>query len=196
MAVTSSGMQEVSTTADAAQPRLAIRRLDAAAVARARPVLAALLREAILGNASVGFVLPVGEPEIDAHWRGVEADVAAGTRFMLAAFVGPDLVGSVQWVPSGKANQPHRADVQKLLVLPASRGQGIGGQLMRELEADAAHAGRLLLVLDTRTDSVAERCYRRWGWTAIGVIPGYALDPDRAPAACTFFYKQLGGSTP
>lgn len=195
MDVKPSGTSQLAASTDATQPGLAIRRLDAAAVARARPALAALLREAILGNASVGFVLPVGEPEIDAYWRGVEADIAAGTRCLLAAFAGSDLVGSVQWVPSGKSNQPHRADVQKLLVLPTSRGKGIGGQLMRELEVDATRAGRMLLVLDTRTDSEADRCYRRWGWTAIGDIPGYALDPDRAPAACTFFYKQLGGAT-
>ena len=154
-------------------------------------MLAALLRDAVDDNASVGYLLPLAASVANGYWIAIEADVAADSRHVLAAYVGPDLVGSVQWAPCGKPNQPHRADVQKLLVLRSARGLGVASALMRALENDASRAGRVLLVLDTRTGSTADHCYRHWGWMDAGTIPDYALDPDRTPAACTFFYKRL-----
>lgn len=153
--------------------------------------LSALLDDAIRGGASVGFVLPLAQGECEAYWREIALDVADGMRDVLVAKEHGRVVGTVQLAPSGKTNQPHRADVQKLLVLASARGHGVGAALMRALEARARAAGRWLLTLDTRTDSVAERCYRRWGWTACGTIPDYAKDPDGTFANCTFFYKAL-----
>jgi GNAT superfamily N-acetyltransferase len=136
-------------------------------------------------------VLPLAEGECEAYWREVALDIADGVRDLLVAREHGQLVGSVQLAPCGKPNQPHRAEVQKLLVLASARGRGIGAALMRALEARSGEAGRWLLTLDTRSGSVAEYCYRRWGWTACGAIPRYALDPDRTLADCTFFYKAL-----
>lgn len=168
-----------------------IRILNAAGVAAARAALADLLADAIADNASVGFVWPTAPDAVDTFWRDTEAGVAGGERVLLAAYVGADLVGAVQLAGSPKANQAHRADVQKLLVLRAARGQGIGTALMRAVEREALRAGRWLLTLDTRTGSAADRLYRQLGWTEVGPIPDYAADPDRTLASCTFFYKRL-----
>jgi ribosomal protein S18 acetylase RimI-like enzyme len=102
------------------------------------------------------------------------------------------LVGSVQLVPCGKTNQPHRADVQKLLVLASARGRGIGAALMRALEARAREAGRWLLMLDTRTDSGAERCYRRAGGCR---VPGaIALTLAKHPHAVSPWPRRDAGA--
>jgi len=88
-------------------------------------------------------------------------------------------------------NQPHRADIAKMLVHRRARRQGIGALLMRAAEDAARAAGKTLLVLDTVTGSAAERLYQRLGWTRVGEIPGYALWPDGRPCATTYYYKPL-----
>lgn len=156
-----------------------------------RDALCALLADAIDGNASVGYVWPTEAAQVEAFWNGSVADVARGERVVLAAFVGEALAGCVHVAPSAKPNQRHRADVQKLLVHRRFRRGGVARALMREAEAHALRLGRTLLTLDTRTGSAAEALYRGTGWTALGVVPGYARDPDGALADCTFFYKRL-----
>lgn len=87
-------------------------------------------------------------------------------------------------------NQPHRADLSKLLVHRRARRRGIGAALMHAAEAEAHRLGRTLLVLDTATDE-AERPYEHLGWRRIGVIPGYALMPRGAPCATAIYYRDL-----
>ncbi len=177
-----------------AHPALAIRTLAAAEFEEFRSALCALLADAVADNASVGFVWPLAESELDAYWRAIGRDLATGDRCVLVAFEDRELVGSVQLSPSSKANQAHRADVQKLLVMRSARGRGVGAALMRALEREAEATGRWLLTLDTREGSVAESFYRKTHWIAIGRVPDYARDPDRTLAACTFFYKRLAGA--
>jgi len=165
--------------------------IDGDAMMRRRDGFHALLIDAVAGGASVGFVDPLSPAEVDLFWRDVCADVASGGRHVIIAERAGSLVGCVHLVPSAKPNQRHRADVQKLLVLRAERGRGVATRLMGELERRAIAMGRWLLTLDTRTDSDAERLYRRLGWTEVGTIADYAADPDRTLAACTFFYKRL-----
>ena len=153
--------------------------------------LVALLADAVGGGASVGFVAPLAAGELEAWWREVALDVEDGMRSVLIATDGDRIVGSVQLAPSGKTNQRHRADVQKLLVLAPARGRGIGAALMRAVEALAAAQGCWLLTLDTREASDADRLYRHSGWTMVGAIPDYAMDPDRTLASCVFYYKRL-----
>jgi ribosomal protein S18 acetylase RimI-like enzyme len=172
-------------------PQTAIRTIASGEIDARRAELHALLVDAIDGGASVGFVLPIDASRIDAFWRDIAADVAAGTREVIVAERGRAIVGSVQLAVSWKPNQPHRADVEKLLVARGSRREGIGRLLMDALEARALAGGRWLLTLDTRTDSDADRLYRRLEWTEVGTIPDYAADPDGTLAACTFFYKRL-----
>jgi ribosomal protein S18 acetylase RimI-like enzyme len=165
--------------------------LPAAEFARRRDELASLLADAVEDNASVGFVLPVEQALLHAYWQSLEAAVGDGSRVVLAALAGDRIVGSVQLAYCTKPNQPHRAEVQKLLVHRDARGRGIAGRLMDALERRALEAGRWLLVLDTRSGSVADRLYRQWGWQTVGQIPDYALDPDGTLAACTFHWKRL-----
>lgn len=158
--------------------------------------LVALLTDAIEGNASVGFVLPLADGEIEAFWHEVALDVDDGLRWLLVAREGARIVGTVILAPSTKANQAHRAEVQKLLVMRDARGRGIGAALMGAVEALAARTQRWLLTLDTREDSDAARLYRRRGYRELGTIPDYACDADRRLAGCTFFYKMLEHPTP
>ena len=137
-------------------------------------------------------MLPFDVAELEAYWDTIAGDVDDGHRTVLAVHDGDRVVGSVQLAPCPKPNQPHRADVQKLLVLRSHRGQGVGATLMDALEQRALEAGRWLLLLDTRTGSAADALYRKWGWQALGVVPSFALDPDGAMADCTFYWKHLG----
>lgn len=166
--------------------------LSAAALRAHAASLHGLLADAILDNASVGYVWPLDEGAVAASWRDWIGEVERGERIVLAAREGlAEVAGCVHLVPCGKPNQPHRGDVQKLLVHRRFRGRGLGRALMDAVEGHALALGRTLLVLDTRTGSAAETLYRRAGWTPFGVVPGFALDPDGTPADCTFFWKRL-----
>ena len=101
------------------------------------------------------------------------------------------LVGTVQVVLALPPNQPHRAEIAKLLVHRSARRRGIAELLMERAEAEARVEGKTLLVLDTVTGDDAERLYERLGWTRVGVIPGYALYPDGRPCDTTVFWKSL-----
>jgi ribosomal protein S18 acetylase RimI-like enzyme len=94
-------------------------------------------------------------------------------------------------VPAWPPNQPHRADIAKLLVHRSARNQGVAALLMQQVEEASRQASKTLLVLDTVTGDAAERLYTRLGWTRVGVIPDYALYPDGRLCATTVFYKQL-----
>ncbi len=99
-------------------------------------------------------------------------------------------MGTVQILTAQPDNQPHRADVAKMLVHRGARGRGIGRALMEAAEDVALAKGKTLLVLDTASD-VAERLYRRLGWTVVGRVPGFALLPTGQPCDTTILYKRL-----
>ncbi len=162
------------------------------ALARAAE-LADVLVDCVEGGASVSFMAPLARDRAEAFWRGVADGVAAGDRVLLVAedAEGGGVLGTVQVVFAWPENQPHRADVAKMLVRRSARRRGVGARLMRAAEDAARAAGRTLLVLDTVTGSEAERLYARLGWTRVGVVPDYALMPDGRPCATTFFYKAL-----
>jgi GNAT superfamily N-acetyltransferase len=119
------------------------------------------------------------------------ADIAAGRRILLAGWVGGVLAGTVTLAPAQPQNQPHRADVQKLLVHPDARRNGLGRALMQRLEQEAARVGRTLLTLDTRAGDKAETLYRGMGWQELGMIPGYAMLADGSFDNTLFFWKKL-----
>jgi acetyltransferase len=153
--------------------------------------LAELLVDAVDSGAAVSFVAPLTLQRAQAWWRDTLAAVQRGA-VVLVARAGAEIVGSVQLHPAWAPNQPHRADVAKLLVHRRARRTGVGTRLMAAVEDEALRAGLRLLVLDTRQGSAAEALYRRLGWREVGVIPDYALDPDGAALHATVvFYKRL-----
>ena len=167
-------------------------RILSADEAAARVVdLAAVLVDCVAGGASVGFMAPLAPERAEAFWRRVADGVAAGDRILLVAEDGGEILGTVQVVTGLPENQPHRADVAKMLVRRAARRRGLGAALMRAAADAARSAGRTLLVLDTVTGGDAERLYERLGWSRVGVVPGFALMPAGRPCDTTFFYPTL-----
>jgi GNAT superfamily N-acetyltransferase len=168
-----------------------IRRLDAAEAREHLDGLAAVLYDCVAGGASVSYVEPFSLDDARTAMRGFVEDVEAGGRLLLAAFAEGALVGTVQLVYAWPPNQPHRADIAKLLVHRSARGRGIAQQLMARAEDEARVERKTVLVLDTVTGDPAEFLYTKLGWTKVGVIPNYALYPDGRPCATTVFYKEL-----
>jgi GNAT superfamily N-acetyltransferase len=166
--------------------------LSAAEAGAQMDTLAALLVDVVAGGASVGFMADISRVEAQDFWRETVAGIESGRTILFAAFDGGRLVGTVLLHPCGKPNQPHRADVTKLLVHRTARRARVATRLMEALEARALGLGRTLLTLDTASGSDAEHFYRRRGYQPAGEIPGYALMPDGAPTGTTFYYKQLG----
>jgi GNAT superfamily N-acetyltransferase len=170
---------------------LEIRRLSGAEARANASALGDVLLDCVQGGASVSFMDTMTKAEADAFFKGVAAGVEKGERILLAAFLDSRLVGTVQVVLSTPPNQPHRADVAKMLVHRSARRNGVGQRLIEEAEAASLATGKWLLVLDTVTGDTAERLYSRAGWTKSGIIPNYALYPDGRLCATTVFYKQL-----
>lgn len=158
--------------------------------------LADVLLDCVAGGASVSFMQPLTRESAVAFWRRVAQGVTAGERALLVAEDAQGVCGTVQLVLDLPPNQPHRADVAKMLVHRRARRQGLGAALMRAAEAAARDCGRTLLVLDTVTGGAAERLYQRLGWERVGVIPNYALFPQGGYCGTTIFYRELGGPDP
>jgi GNAT superfamily N-acetyltransferase len=153
--------------------------------------LAGVLVDAVASGASVSFMHPFGHRDAVAFWRKVLASVGEGSTVLLAALADGTVQGTVQLQLATPPNQPHRAEVAKLLVHRRARRQGLAARLMAALEREALARGRTLLTLDTHTGGPAERLYERLGWSRVGIVPGYALLPDGLPGDTTIFYKRL-----
>ncbi len=149
-----------------------------------------VLADCVEGGASVSFMQPLSPERAQAFWRHVAEGVASGERALLVAEDADGILGTVQLVLAQPENQPHRAEVAKMLVHRRARRRGVGALLMQAVEGVARDHGKTLLVLDT-SSAEAERLYARSGWTRVGTIPGFALLPDGEPCATTFFYRQL-----
>lgn len=170
---------------------LAVEALDAAAAASAERQLAEILVACVDAGASVSFLPPLPMDTARGFWRKVAKDVATGGRVLLAAWLDGTLVGTAQLVLDMPPNQPHRAEVAKVLVHPAARRAGIGRALMQRVEAEAQRHGRRLLVLDTLAGHAGEGLYRGMGWQEAGAIPGFALDEHGVEHATIFFWKRV-----
>jgi GNAT superfamily N-acetyltransferase len=174
-----------------AAQQIEVRRLDGAAAHAELDRLADVLFDCVAGGASVSYLAPFSHEQARAAFAVFAAEVEQGRRLLLAAFADGRLVGTVQVILALPPNQPHRAEIAKLLVHRSARKRGIAQLLMEHAEAEARAEGKTLLVLDTVTGDDAERLYARLGWTRVGVIPGYALYPDGRPCATTVFWKAL-----
>lgn len=158
--------------------------------------LSAVLIDCVEGGASVGFLQPMTQEKAAAYWREVAAGVARGARAVFAAVdEGGAIVGTAQLIPAQYENQPHRADLAKMLVHRRARRRGVGLALLAAAEDHARANGRTVLVLDTASDA-AERLYARHGWQRSGTIPDYALWPDGTLCATTVWFKALTPPAP
>lgn len=155
--------------------------------------LASVLIDCVEGGASVSFMLPLTRERALAFWRRVAQGVAAGERALLVAEDAYGVCGTVQLILDLPENQPHRADLAKMLVCRRARRQGLGAALLRAAEATARECGKTLLVLDTVTGSDGARLYERVGWVRVGDIPRYALLPRGGFCSTTVFYRDLTG---
>ncbi len=167
-----------------------IHRLDAVSPTQIDQLCTVLI-DCVEGGASISFMLPMTRDKAERFWRGVAEGVVNNERVLLVAHNEEgEIVGSVQVVLSQPENQPHRADISKMIVHRGARNRGIAAALMMAAEAEALREGKTLLVLDTASDD-AERIYRKLGWQECGVIPDYALLPGGELCATTYFYKRL-----
>lgn len=175
---------------------ITIRRISAGeALERAETLAEALsdvLIDCVEGGASVSFMLPLPRAKALAFWCGVLEGAARNERVLLVAQTAEErIIGTVQLITSLPDNQPHRADIAKMLVHRDARRQGVAAQLMAAVDQAARAQGKTVLVLDTVTGGDAERLYQRAGWQTAGSVPNYALMPDGAYCGTTFMHKQL-----
>ncbi len=153
--------------------------------------LADVLADCVEGGASVNFMSPFSQGEALAFFRKVASSVEAGDTVLLAAQLDGKIVGTVQLGLDTPPNQPHRADIKKMLVHRAARSRGIGAALMRHVEEEARRRGRWLVVLDTVPGENGHRLYLREGWNETGIVPDYALFPDGRICDTTIMWKRL-----
>jgi GNAT superfamily N-acetyltransferase len=168
---------------------VAVRRLTHAGP-RVLEQLADVLIDCVEGGASVSFMHPLPRERALAFWREVAQEAAAGQRTLLVAEDGHGVCGTVQLVLAQPENQPHRADLAKMLVHRRARRQGVGAALLAAAEGAARDCGKSLLVLDTASAD-AERLYERMGWQPVGVVPDYALLPHGGFCATRFYFRRL-----
>jgi GNAT superfamily N-acetyltransferase len=154
--------------------------------------LSDVLIDCVEGGASVSFMRPLSRAKAEGFWRGVAGSVVRGERLVFVAEDGNGMiVGTVTVILNLPENQPHRADVAKMLVHRRVRRRGVGGALLAAAERGALSAGKTLLVLDTVAGDDGDRLYAARGWQRCGTIPDYALWPDGRPCAATIFFKTL-----
>lgn len=171
---------------------MTMERLSAAQAMDAIDELAEVLRDCVEGGAAVNFMHPFPLDAARAFWSRAIAGIAADEAVLLVARRDGCLSGTVMLGLDTPPNQPHRADVKKLLVHRRARRQGLARALMLAAEAEARRLGRILLTLDTRHGDSAEQLYRSLGFQLVGIVPRYSLPPEGGAAEdCAFYYKEL-----
>ena len=171
---------------------VSVRRIGANEAVACVDALADVLIDCVEGGASVGYMLPLAREKALGFWRGVAEGVARNERALLIAENrAGEILGTVQLIFAQPDNQPHRADVGKMLVCRKARRRGIAQRLMAAVEDTARDEGRSVLVLDTVTGGAAEGLYEKAGWQRVGVVPKYALMPDGEFCATTIYYRHL-----
>jgi GNAT superfamily N-acetyltransferase len=171
-------------------PTWSLRRVNAVTDAQIDELVNVLI-DCVEGGASVSFMHPLTRDRAEAFWRRVADDVATGKRLLLVAEDSQGLCGTVQLLFDLPENQPHRADLAKMLVHRRARHQGLGAALMRAAETAARECGKTLLVLDAVAGGDAARLYKRLGWVRVGDIPNYALLPQGGFCDTTVYYRNL-----
>jgi GNAT superfamily N-acetyltransferase len=130
-----------------------------------------------------------------AHERSHREALAEPARTVVVAEIDGEVVGMAHVVPSGAANAPHRAEVQRVAVAETARGAGVGRRLMEAVEVAAIEQGLTLLWLTTHERSGACAFYEAIGYTKLGVMPDYSLRPDGTVSPAAFYFKELRRSS-
>jgi GNAT superfamily N-acetyltransferase len=156
--------------------------------------LADILLDCVAGGASVSFMQPLSRERAGEFWQKVASGVSRGERALLVAEDEQGICGTVQLIFDLPENQPHRADLAKMLVHGRARRRGIGAALMRAAETCAREESKTLLVLDAVTGGDAARLYERLGWVRVGDIPNFALFPQGGYCSTTYFYRELSAT--
>jgi ribosomal protein S18 acetylase RimI-like enzyme len=161
-----------------------------------RAMLSGLLIETVANGGSVSFMHPLRPEAAEAFWSNALAAATRGERMVLGAWDGERLVGTVTLLLDCPPNQPHRAEIAKLMTCLSHRGRGVAVSLMQAAENLAVTRGRTLLVLDTATDGGASTLYERLGFTLTGEIPDYALKPHGGLTGTRIYWKRIGACIP
>ena len=159
------------------------------------PAVKAALSEILIGvvaaGGSVGFMHPLSPETAADFWQAALAAADRDERVVLGAYDGDDLVGTVTLLLNLPPNQPHRAEIAKMMTRPSHRHRGVATALLRTAEDIAVAYGRSLLVLDTAADGGASRLYECLGFTLAGIIPDYALKPHGGLTGTMVYWKRL-----
>lgn len=153
-----------------------------------------MLIDVVANNGSVSFMHPLERDRARTFWEGALAAAARGERIVFGAWDGEELVATVTLLLDCPPNQPHRAEIAKMMTRPSHRGRGIASALLHEAERLAVERGRTLLVLDTATVDGASALYERHGFTFAGEIPDYALTPMGELTGTRLYWKRIGAS--
>jgi ribosomal protein S18 acetylase RimI-like enzyme len=158
-------------------------------------MLSDLLIETVAHGGSVSFMHPLARDVASAFWEKSLAAAARGERLVLGALDGDMLVGTVTLLLDLPPNQPHRAEIAKMMTKISHRKRGIATALMRAAERMAVERGRTLLVLDTAVDDGASGLYEGLGFNLTGVIPDYAFKPHGGLTGTKIYWKRIGAFT-
>ncbi len=159
-----------------------------------RAALSTLLVETVAGGGSVSFMHPLPFTDAEAFWKDSLASTARGERIVLGAFDGDALIGTVTLLLDLPPNQPHRAEIAKMMTRVSHRNRGAATALMHTAEQLAIERGRTLLVLDTAVDEGASGLYEKLGFQLTGIIPDYALKPHGGLTGTMIYWKRIGGA--
>jgi ribosomal protein S18 acetylase RimI-like enzyme len=159
-----------------------------------RAMLSELLIEAVANGGSVSFMHPLSREMADKFWDNALAAATRGDRVILGAFDGELLVGTLTLVLDVSQNQPHRAELVKMITRISHRGRGVATALLRKIEQIAVERGRWLLVLDTASDGGAAPLYESVGFKLAGEIPDYAFKPQGGLSGAKFYWKRLAAA--
>ena len=153
--------------------------------------LTTMLVDVVADGGSVSFMAPLAPDTASAFWEQALAAAGRGERIVLGAWDGDVLAGTVTLLLDFPPNQPHRAEIAKLMTRPAYRERGIAASLITAVQDCASRLARTLLVLDTATDGGAAPLYERFGFTFAGEIPDFALKPHGGLTGTRLYWKRL-----
>ncbi|HMM92052.1 GNAT family N-acetyltransferase [Bradyrhizobium sp.] len=159
-------------------------------------VLGEILIETVANGGSVSFMHPLSREAAETFWSKSLDAAERGERIVLGAFDGDKLIGTVTLLLDLPANQPHRAEIAKMMTRVSHRGRGIATALLREAERLAVAHQRWLLVLDTAEEEGAAGLYERVGFKLTGLIPDYALKPHGGLTGTLIYWKRLQEGVP
>jgi ribosomal protein S18 acetylase RimI-like enzyme len=173
-------MAEIKVTALSASPNV-------------RDMRSEILMEVVANGDRVGFIHPLEREAANAFWGQALASAVQDRRIVQGAWDGDVLTGTVSLLLDCPPNQPHRAEIAKLMTRLNHRAQGIATTLMRTAEKMAVERSRTLLVLDTAADGGASGLYEKLGFVGAGEVPDYALKPHGSLTATIIYWKRIGG---